>query len=638
MDLKKYDYVSFDIFGTLISRSVSNPHIIFDIVEKNICLPEKQKIAGFAEIRRKCELIALKKIHIPSINDIYDVLRETYPDSVVDAYKKAEIKCEIDFCIPNYPVIRIYRRCIEEKKKVIIISDMYLSRDIIEEMLKKCGVLQYEKIYISSVIGCSKHSGKLYSYVVNDLGIKSHRLLHIGDNLRSDFLCAKLNGVHGRYFYSKEKRKKGTNNSLTNDVVSTFLNNRQYRRNEFEDIGYCVFGPLLYGFTRWMQESFINENIDYVLFLSRDGYLMQIAYEKLAGISSIGNSYFYASRRLLLVPSIWISPDLEDVLRLMYLPQSFSIGGFLKAIGMKADSRLHSYGLSEDMQFSRNGIANDKRFRRFYQEIKNDVIQNSRNEFDLLVEKLKELGIEGKKVAIVDVGWNGNMQKCLEKIIFHSHIKMQIAGFYLGVNPKTPYLKQLDMKGYIYSDKSELSKYYQLRFIDCIFELFFLAPHGSAIRYVFDNGKIEVKLKEFEYRDSETLEIFTYIQKGALEFIENFKEIGAYIIQDEPSFSKYVIEAFTNPTYRISEIFGDIYVCNDDWEKLASPKHLIRELINPQEMVGNFIRAIWKPAYLKRMIPLPINYGKVLAAMYGQYENIRSKRQNIWERYISNKK
>lgn len=70
---------------------------------------------------------------------------------------------------------------------------------------------------------------------------------------------------------------------------------------------------------------------------------------------------------------------------------------------------------------------------------------------------MTQIGFSGK-VAIVDIGWHGNMQKALVKICRKAGISIEISGFYLGLNPNVRGLdKQIDASGFLFQEgKREL--------------------------------------------------------------------------------------------------------------------------------------------------------------------------------------
>ncbi|WP_170839170.1 HAD-IA family hydrolase, partial [Escherichia coli] len=79
--------------------------------------------------------------------------------------------------------------------KIIFISDMYLGKSFLAKILHKNGYEEYDNLYVSSEHRVKKHSGELFDYVINDLGIEPQTILHIGDNVEADVKKAKSRNI-----------------------------------------------------------------------------------------------------------------------------------------------------------------------------------------------------------------------------------------------------------------------------------------------------------------------------------------------------------------------------------------------------------------------------------------------------------
>lgn len=204
---KEIKIVSFDIFDTLIVRNVSIPETVFELVknryneEHSECkLPDH-----FSKLRIAAERNTRKKAGIREITleEIYSNL-----DEINDCQKKEvsriEIELECAICQPNYEMQFFFKKLVEKDIPIIIISDMYLSREIIGRILKKCGYSGYKKLYVSSEIGDTKASGILFEKVMDDMQIRGEELLHIGDNIRGDYWNPKRKGIK-TFLYRRER-------------------------------------------------------------------------------------------------------------------------------------------------------------------------------------------------------------------------------------------------------------------------------------------------------------------------------------------------------------------------------------------------------------------------------------------------
>ena len=187
--IKRYEIISFDIFDTLVKRNVPYPADIFDVVEKEYNKNHvNNRIESFKRIRKAAERKAREK-HLETeitLDEIYSFLPVS-DENRKDELKKIEVTCEINYCVPNIPIIDIFRKCLKDGKIVIITSDMYLPENVIVEILDNCGIVGYKRLYLSSLIGKKKSTGELFDYIMADLQIRGKDIIHIGDRKNKQF-------------------------------------------------------------------------------------------------------------------------------------------------------------------------------------------------------------------------------------------------------------------------------------------------------------------------------------------------------------------------------------------------------------------------------------------------------------------
>ena len=193
--LNNYKYVSFDVFDTLIERDVNKPSDIFARVGKNVLGEEKAE--EFRNLRKEAERKAREEKYQTEVTleQIYKKLNGIYGQDIIEKLKNEEIQLEIDCCHVKKDIISLYNACIKKEKHVLIISDMYLSSEVIGKMLKHCNITGYEELYVSNEYGINKISGKLFKTVMNINRIKSSEMIHIGDSVKADFLGARKTGM-----------------------------------------------------------------------------------------------------------------------------------------------------------------------------------------------------------------------------------------------------------------------------------------------------------------------------------------------------------------------------------------------------------------------------------------------------------
>lgn len=199
-----YDVISFDIFDTLLSRDVEEPTCIFALAASSIF--DEQNAKEFRKNRHDAEIKARAKRADKEVvlSEIYDELEPLY-ESVTADLLQAEINCEILHCFPVKKYTDLLNEFVKKKKKVFLISDMYLPLSVIIQMLDRCGISGYEKIYISGEYRCNKVSGQLFEKVIMDNHIERKRMLHIGDSFKADVKGAHKAGIKSKWVFNADK-------------------------------------------------------------------------------------------------------------------------------------------------------------------------------------------------------------------------------------------------------------------------------------------------------------------------------------------------------------------------------------------------------------------------------------------------
>lgn len=625
--IKKYKVISFDIFDTVVKRDCCDGKKLFDMMQKNLAVANSN-FKNFAANRVEAERKAREKSRREEITfeEIYEELQSFYSASEIMLLQENEIKYEKALCKLNKHLSEVYKYCIENKKRVIFISDMYLPLSVIKELLVIAGIKVYEKIYLSSEIFKTKRTGTLYDHVIKDLGISPKDIVHIGDDLKRDVLMPRRSGIasikikHSVYSNIIYNPNKIIEKEYVNDycALSSFINN--HLENDFMSddyyfyrAGYEMEGPLLVGFSKWLNNEFSAKGIEKVFFLSRDGQIMQKAYTSLYG-NNIVSKYMYASRRSFIVPTLWMCNTFEEVVNSMFFPRIGTIAAFFKKVGLNVETysetiQKYSYDISKYYIYSE--LFNSKTFRSFYDEIKKDIYDNSKSEYDILLNYLKKIGFSGK-IAVVDIGWHGNMQKALVKICKHNNIPVEIHGFYLGLNPNVCDLVdgQIKASGFLFQ-KGHNENYFELqRNFSSIMEMMFTANHGSVRKFTEDGKNIVPMLEPFEYSDSlSDFEDIQEIQRGALNFIKD--------VLTEPEFSIEWVPAtvFQNmillgnaPDYKASCKFGDIRMLGDKIIFIAKPQKITSYILKPQNFKIDLRNNSWKIGFFKRLCKINLPY------------------------------
>lgn len=216
LEQNEIDCVSFDIFDTLIYRPFNNPKELFLLLDPLYYkLSRKNKSIKFSSMRIISENESRKNRHTINVNevtlkDIYDdiVVRFKVPYDIALQLMKYEIKLECLHCYRNEDMVKVFDNFKKEDKKIIIISDMYLPKNVIIEILGKNDIsIDSDSIFISSEFKETKFDGRLFSLVLDSIGLSGSQVLHIGDDKQSDCLSAHKYGIKTILIAKKKKIK-----------------------------------------------------------------------------------------------------------------------------------------------------------------------------------------------------------------------------------------------------------------------------------------------------------------------------------------------------------------------------------------------------------------------------------------------
>lgn len=187
--LRKYENISFDIFDTLIERDVSDPLDIFTLVENETGEPNFRLKRIQAEKRARDKSLS-KEVNI---DDIYREYNAEIASG--ESLKDAELRLEVEHIHVKKSMLPFYKRCIAEEKSIFLVSDMYLKAEFIEDLLKKCGIYGYKKLYVSCEYKKNKVTSELFKTLLKNEAIMKNDIVHFGDSPKADLLGAWKAGI-----------------------------------------------------------------------------------------------------------------------------------------------------------------------------------------------------------------------------------------------------------------------------------------------------------------------------------------------------------------------------------------------------------------------------------------------------------
>lgn len=569
--LKRYDVISFDIFDTLIFRPVALPTDVFYMMGERLDLLDFKNVRVWAEwdARMKCRQ---KNGHMEvSLQDIWKNLEE---DTGLNAEEGMRLECEIEekLCYANPYMLQVWKRLQELEKRMIIVSDMYLPRSCIERILQKAGYTGAERIYISNEYGENKAGGDLFHRVIRDFS--GAHIVHIGDNPHSDQKMAKASGLDILPYQNVNKNvllyRPMDMSSMIGGAYRGLVSNHLYNGSEKFSIdyeyGYVYGGLFVVGYCHFIHEYYEQHYLDRLLFLARDGDILNRVYQKL--YPDDRTVYVYWSRKA--ATKLMAGEDKHDFFRrFIYhkVNQKVSIGEALRSMELEELlPELSDWQEIWDVWERKSGAGRKQKFidlraedeltdknayllRRFI-EAKWERVMTHYEEQQVAAEKYYREILHGcENVAAVDIGWAGSGALALSHLVEKVWgMDCRITGIVAGTNTihnaqpdaSDPFLQDGRLVAYLYSgqmNRDLLKKHDPNKDYNVFWELLLssLTPSFQGFhdgRYQTENESIYLETVDI------TLEFGKYdfnpkgigeIQRGILDFAEQYLEhFGAF--------------------------------------------------------------------------------------------------------------
>lgn len=525
---EKYQIVTFDIFDTLLVRKTMFPKDIFEIVEK--CFAHNLwSISDFAKFRQQAEGDCYKDGINPTIYQIYEKIYELTGCSrdILQKYMEQEIVTEKQFLCARKSMLNFFNK-IKCEKEIYLISDMYLPSDILEEILWECGYTGYKAIYVSCEHGCSKAEGLFDKFIQED--IQRQSAIHIGDNEVADGQCAAAAGLSYYTIMNKTEMLENSSYSELVDKAKTILDkiviglfcNRAFddpfvlygtkgklKVTDHKDMAYLFVAPEIVSFSCWLVQNIISGNCDYVLYPSRDAYVLEKICSNIVKNQKIphypNGKYLYVSRRALLAAITYAQEDINYIVSQEY-----------KGTALELFKDRFNVTLPETVsdQFEAIDYAGK------YEKV---ILEKCRKERTNYLNYLQESGVMAKKkLAFIDFVAAGTVQSCLQKILPN-----EIQGFYFLKRRVEDIDKQKNMHVMsFYASKGDFELEANIYKFYLFFELILTSPEAT-LNYISDNLE-PVFLPE--KRTKEEIAIIMEMQEEIIHFALDVSKIHPNIL------------------------------------------------------------------------------------------------------------
>lgn len=581
---------SFDVFDTLITRTTATPQGIFALIKDKLEEEHiKNKlddyiIRNFIELRIHSEELARKACLMQNVEEVN--LRDIYNAmAVCGCLDKVQIEylCNLEERIEITNVTAIseniskLKELFNQGERVILISDMYLSKKTIQKMLLQADdIFQKIPLYVSSEYGKRKTTGNLYHTIKNLEHVNYNDWIHIGDNMYQDIEVPYNLGIQvelvSRAELSEFEKKLLENFGIDSGlqlVIGSALHAESVftrsikQRAEISKTqaayhaGCRYAGPVLYSYAEWIVEQAEKKKIERLYFIARDGYLIKkivdiiIAKKK----QDIKTYYIYGSRKAWRMPAlskehynlyqlmIWSHTNkihtLQDLAEVMHI-SLYNLSSFLP--GTLRNNKKNLQITNVELEYIVDRLSRNENFQEWH-------LKKLKDEKELAQRYLEqEVDMSDDSFAFVDVAGGGLTQGCLRELIKDKYQK-----------PIRTFFFKIDRVNLV---EDSITDTFMPSFLtnDLTIEMMCRAPHGQTQGYRKEGEKIIPVLESGETKALIEHGFYDY-EKGIINFSLRMCEVSCKCRKQVASLHNillYLRHIAEEPSKEILEYFATV--------------------------------------------------------------------------------
>ena len=399
-------------------------------------------------------------------------------------------------------------------------------------------------------------------------------MLHIGDNKHADCDAATKVGIVGIHYKRLAEfdgllarrldvaalDDLGPAAAMTYGLARYHLVTEGPLDADFGCIGYNLIGPVIAGWTRWLNAQVEELAPKAVLLFARDAQLIHKL--SLMGLVNFGDamvSYVYVSRHSLIFGAL-LSPD-DESLRILF--RTFKAYEFSEFFSEWTKFLPDADRVVRDLCCDHCGSIVGEKTHRVLSKIicanHQLLLQASKLHRDRIRKYVLRYG-SAEGTVLIDIGWNGNMQEAWSRIVKGDIREGAVTGLYLGLFPEA--LQKIErghnMRGWLTSpeDFDHVTRAMWSGGVE-ILEVALSADHGTTLGYSADGEPVLADLdQEPEYRKA-----CRELQSGIVRFLEDASPIvgpSGLATADPSEWSSPFFRLVNRPTLREVELLGAI--------------------------------------------------------------------------------
>jgi predicted HAD superfamily hydrolase len=591
--------LSLDIFDTTVWRSFPQPTDLFyalgaRLIEAGV-LYESMSAASFASERIAAEQAARSRN--PSCSEVnLEEIYRAFPPGLLRPGKSAadllhgELQLERESTFHDASIVDLIGYAAAKGIATAYVSDTYFDESHLRAILPR------DPFLILNSCGYRKPKVRgLHAELIRQTGWKAAQILHIGDNKEADFEAARRLGLAAIWrpripaqFQSAVDLElagplseraayfPGSGDAGLSAARAHAVDTQENWADPLRSWGALFLGPAIAGFGKWVVERCLDEKISTVLCLMREGRVLKRALDELnAGIETVE---FFVSRYAVIQACIFHG-DASELARYLARPHPTRAADLLAPLGI--DRSL--LGLEDDTLIAAENagalalkISGDRGSR----EAAIAASKEARRR--LLVYFRGTVALSNGRIGVVDLGYSGTIQGCLQEILDHENIRIKTHGLYFVTGSGVNKIQRsgASAEGFLAENGQPLRIAHSFMRSPELVEQCLMCDLGSTIGYDAEGHPV---LGEQHLPATQRAEI-ERVQAGMLDFVRRFAaapSIAAARSRNlRPFLEAIVVRALTQPLNGELEIFRDWV--HDENMGSARTKALIAADVEPE--------------------------------------------------------
>lgn len=680
IDSGDFTLLSVDIFDTLVWRKLPNPKDLFLILGRRLkqegwlipaCTAE-----GFADLRVSAEKAArdekefalnntevtlpeiywqLQPIFVSlSLQEMLEQKTKGIYESDVSPLVELELSLEKEFLQFDGNILHLILYAHQKKMAVVLVSDTYLEEKQLLYLLQHPKLPKFYELVPSCVYGCSKKEG-LFQEMVHALDHLPFKILHIGDNEKTDILPAQSVGIktlhyckYAPKFEAVLEREWGENfekrgeflDPTQGDFGLTALRAKIEHHTDLltlkeEDLFYwkygaTILGPPLLGFIHWIYRRCEQMQEKRVFCLMREGKLYARLIERFAPFfpqHSLEAKHLWVSRLFITHAALATAHQKELMATMNAFLEHFTIDNFCSYLGLDIAQMpkwiRYRHVMLEDKSLRNKFILTLIR----NPTLRSQIIKTAAAKRERFLNYLAGLTplSSPSQMTLVDVGWNGSAQEAMQHILRLAGSPLKLHGLYLGTTQaaNSGLLRGIVREGYLFKGGEPPCNNAHKK--GCfVLEQTATAETGvGSLHDIDEEGKIvtsPLKIPAKQKKQAEMVQkgIFalfdlagSYIQSGALQLDADSREL-------QNQLREILLRSMINTTQEEAIKFGA-------WFHEHGPAFNLIQLIGKNAYYENFIHDMLPVAAFKES---GLNWPAAYAAKNSKYLTLMS--QAMW--------